>query len=98
MLARSESPQGELMRCAKRIVRSNQAVVDPHPGFPMRSFERQHNCAALPVGGQLDVTLIPRDAEVMPRRLCNERNFDIPGVGECAVVIAQVPMSVIQRK
>src|ERR1041385_1018471 len=88
----------ELMRRAKRIVCAHRPSVEPHARFPVRAFEEQHHATILPRRWNLDVVLIPRSADVMSRRLADERHLHVAGVGVGLVIRAQKPSAIVQRQ
>src|SRR6185369_2072637 len=86
-------------------VRRNQTAIgadlfsiQPDSRFPVRTLQRQHVPAVHLVLIDLDIALIPRYAEIVTQRLCEERHFYFARFSESFVVFAQVPEMIVERE
>ena len=82
MLARRQHAEVGDVRRAEAVVRGKFLVVHPDGALPVRAFQKKREMAAQPVGGNFNVALIPRRAEIMLRRLGKKRHFHVARLGK----------------
>jgi hypothetical protein len=84
------------VRRAEGVLRTDLLIVQPQRCAPMRAFELDHEPAAEPGLGNVDVALVPGDADVTFLGLKPERDFDIAGLAVGGVAIGGEPGAFVE--
>ncbi len=95
--AGAEPAQVDIVRRDQRPVRTDRCAVDIDIGLPARAFQLQRNALAGPGGGDVDVALVPGDAQIMAHRLRQVGHLDVAGLGVILVLRQQVPAHVARQ-
>src|SRR4051812_48415048 len=66
----------------KAVARAGLFLVDPHRRLPMHPFEKKRESPVRPRHGDLEVTLIPRGAEVVTLGLGEKRHLNVARLRE----------------
>ena len=98
VLARREDTQVAIVRRHQRAVGTHLLVVDVDRRHPARALQRQAHPFVAPCRGDVDVALIPRDAEVMLHRLRQVRHFDGTRLGVRGILRQLVPPHVARQR
>src|SRR6185503_2022001 len=84
--------------CYKTPFGSDHSIVDPNSCHPVRPFEGKHKTARIAVSKNVDVTLEPRSADVVPLWLRQKGNLDFAALGIGLVVFAEKPIAIVERE
>ncbi len=77
MSARRKGAEIGDVRRDEAVVCGKFLFVNPDPALPVRAFQKQREMFSVPLARNFKITLIPREAEVMLRRLREKWHLDM---------------------